>query len=251
MAKQTGLGANLFLGSYDLSGDVGAVDTIAAPRGSLDITGINKAAAERILTHRNGMLGFTGFWNATASQIVDALNNMPTTDLLATVAIPATFGAFAVGDVAASVNGKQIGLDSSSGQDGSLGVSTQVAANGYPLEWGQLLTVGLETFATGTVSGTSIDFGDTSTLFGAAAYLHVISHGSGTATFTIQDSADNSSFAAVTGMAFTNVTAATSERIQGTTSATVRRYVRVQKTGVSTATVAVINFVRYLTSQAI
>lgn len=251
MAKQSGLGANLLVAQYDLSGDVGAVESMAGNRTTHVITGINKAAQERILGLRSGAIRYSGFWNATSSQIVDVLNNMPTTDVLTTLAIPATFGSFAVGDAAASMQGKQLTFDQARGQDGSLGVTTSVESSGYTTEWGQLLTTGQQSFGTGTVNGTSIDLGDTSTLFGAAAYLHVISHGSGTATFTIQDSADDSSFAAVTGMAFTNVTAATSERIQGATDATVRRYVRVQKTGVSTATVAVINFVRYLTSQAI
>lgn len=251
MAKQSGLGANLYLGVYDLSGDVGAVDNISAPRGSLEITGINKAAAERILTLRDGMIGFSGFWNATASQITDVLNNMPTTDVLATVTFPTTFGSYAVGDPAASINAKQIGMDIARGQDGSLGLSSELRANSTGLEWGQLLTTGLQSFGTGTVNGTSIDFGDTETLFGAAAYLHVTSHGSGTATFTLQDSANDTDFAAITGMAFTAVTAATSERIQSAVTATVRRYVRVQKTGGSTATVTAINFARYLTSQAI
>ena len=78
-------------------------------------------------------------------------------------------------------------------------------ANGYALEWGALLTTGQQTFATGTVNGASIDRHSidftTSTAFGASAYLHVICHGSGTATFTVQDSEDDSDWAAVTGMA--------------------------------------------------
>jgi hypothetical protein len=148
--------------------------------------------------------------------------------VLCTVAIPATAGSFAVGDPAASIVGKQVTFDQARGQDGSLVVNTQLVSNGEALEWGQLLTTGKQSFGTGTVNGASIDFGDTETLFGASAYIHVTSHGSGTATFTIQDSADDSSFAAVTGMAFTAVTGATSERLQGATDATVRRYVRVR-----------------------
>lgn len=248
MAKQSGIGANLYLAQYDLSGDVGAVDGVSGGRGSIDVTGISSVAAERVLGLRHGEMGLTGFWNATTSQIVDVLNNMPTADVIATLAIPTTAGSFAVGDAAASLIGKQIGFDQTHGQDGTLGVSTQVQSNGYPLEWGQLLTTGKQTFATGTVNGTSIDYGSASTAFGATGYLHVFSIASGTATFKIQDSADNSTFADL--ITFTNVTAATSERVQLGLTATVRRYVRVQGSGVHGDAVVVCNFVRYLESQA-
>lgn len=254
MSKQSGLGANFLLGATDLSGDVGAIGTIAGPRNTQNVTSINKAAMERLVLRSSGQMAFTGFWNPTLAAIVDVLNDMPRTDLLATIAIPTIFGAFAVGDPAVSLVAKQIGFDQTFGEDGSLGIGTSLESNGHTIEWGQLLTTGQQSFATGTVSGTSIDRDGidytTSTAFGAAAYLHVVSHGSGTATFTIQDSADNSSFTAISGMAFTAVTGATSERIQVGLTDTVRRYVRVQKTGTSTATVATINFVRYLTSQA-
>lgn len=254
MTKQSGLGANLLFGAVDLSGDVGAVSSISGPRATQNVTGIDKAAMEKILLRSSGAMSFAGFWNPDAGAIIETLSALPRTDVLTTVAIPAIIGAFAVGDPAVSLVAKQIGLDQTLGDDGSLGVSTSLESNGYSIEWGQLLTTGQQSFGTGTVTGASIDRDGidftTSTAFGCAAYLHVISHGSGTATFTIEDSADDASFSAVTGMAFTAVTGATSERIQASLTETVRRYVRVKKTGTSTATVAVINFVRYLTTQA-
>jgi hypothetical protein len=88
-----------------------------------------------------------------------------------------------------------------------------------------------------------------STSFGLAAYLHVFSIGSGTATFTIQDSANRIAWANVTGGGFTNVTAAGVQRIQTATNGTVRRYVRVNVTGSFTNVVAVVHFVRYLNQQ--
>ena len=101
----------------------------------------------------------------------------------------------------ASMVAKQVDYASIIGADGSLGATVQMLANGYGLEWGELLTVGKQSFATGTVSGTSINFGAVSSAFGAAAYLHVFSVASGTATFTVQDSDDDSSFTAITGLA--------------------------------------------------
>jgi hypothetical protein len=108
-----------------------------------------------------------------------------------------------------------------------------------------MLTTGKQSFSTGTVSGTAIDLGATSTLFGASAYLHVFSVASGTATFTVQDSDDNLTFATITGLAFTAATGATSERLQTAAGATIRQYVRIQGTGVHGAAVVAVNFVRY------
>lgn len=253
MAKQSGIGANLYLAQYDLTGDVGSVQTIRGGRTPIDVTGIDKAAPERVLGLRDGEIGFAGWWNASAGQIVDVLNDMPTTDLLSTVTIPTTVGAYAVGDLGASMVGKQIMFDQTRGQDGSLAVSSQIMANGYPVEYGALLTTGKQTF-TGSANGTSldrhgIDF-TTSTAFGAASYLHVFSFTGTSATFTVADSADNTTFAAITGLAHTAATAATSERLQTSTTATIRRYVRVQVTGTFTSCVAALVFVRYLESQA-
>jgi hypothetical protein len=197
-----------------------------------------------------------------------------------------------------------------SGQDGSLGITGQALGSlGTRLEWGQLLTVGKQTFAAtqaiatwvantayslndlvvpttanghyykATTAGTShvtdeptwptngttvadgtvvwtdqgllpngLD-GTASTSFGLAAYLHVFSIGSGTATFTIQDSANRIDWTNVTGGGFTNVTAAGTQRIQTATNGTVRRYVRITVTGTFTNVVAIVNFVRYLNLQ--
>jgi hypothetical protein len=88
------------------------------------------------------------------------------------------------------------------------------------------------------------------TSFGLAAYLHVLSIGSGSVTFTVQDSADRIDWTAVTGGAFTAATAAGTQRIQTATDGDVRRYVRVHPTGTFTTVVAVVNFVRYLNQQS-
>jgi len=250
MAKQSALGANLYFGIYDLSGDVGVVDSISSPRGTLDVTAMDKSAMERILALRDGMLGFTGFWNASASQIFVALSAMPTTDVLSTLTIPATAGTFAVGDPGCALNGKEVSIDITRGQDGSLGISTEIQSNGTALEWGQLLTAGKASIATGTVNGTNLDNG-ASTAFGAAAYLHVFSMASGTMGVKLQDSPDNSAWSDLSGAAFTSVTGATSERIVLGTTAAVARHVRLVTSGVhATASMAVL-FVRYQTSQAI
>ncbi len=245
MAKQNALGSALFVGSVDLSGDIGAVTAINTNRGTFDVTAIDKSAMERIVGRRDGDIAFSSFWNVAAGAAHLTLSALPRTDVQVTTAIGAT-----VGNVAASIIAKQLNYAPTLGADGSLVASVNASANGYPLEWGELLTTGKQSFATGTVSGASIDLGSASTAFGAAAYLHVLSVASGTATFTVEDSADNTTFAAVTGMAFTGATGATVQRIQGAVGATVRRYVRITGSGVHGAAVVVVNFVRYMENPA-
>ena len=240
MAKQSGLGANLYTGVYDLSGDIGAVTQAETMRGTFDVTPIDKSAMERIVGRRDGAMAFTGFWNVSAGQEHPVLSALPRTDVISTLTIGS-----AVGSAAASMVAKQLNYSQTLGEDGSLGVGVNLQANGYGLEWGETLTVGKQSFATGTVSGTSINLGSASTAFGAAAYLHVFTMPSGTAAFTVQDSDDDSSFATVTGLAFTGITGATSLRLQTAAGLTVRQYVRIQGTGVHGTSTIVVNFVRY------
>ena len=74
-----------------------------------------------------------------------------------------------------------------------------------------------------TANTTAVDFGASSTL-GGQAFLHCTAHSSANISVKIQSSADNSSFADVSGFSFTALTGATSQRIA--TTNTVNRYVR-------------------------
>ena len=245
MAKQSGIGSNLYVAQFDVSGDIGAIGSIDTSRALLDLTDITESGFERTVGRRDGQITFSSFWNTAAGQAHPALSALPSADRIVSAFIGST-----VGSAAASLVAKQIGYGPSFGEDGSLVASTTALANGYGLEWGEMLTTGKQTFASGTQNGTSIDLGSVSTLFGAAGYLHAFSLGSGTPTVTIQDSANDTDFLAVTGMGFTAITAATSERVQGAVGATVRRYVRIQVTGTYTALVCAVAFVRYLSSSA-
>lgn len=251
MAKESGIGDSLYVAQFDLSGDVGAVTAAEATRAVLDVSAIQDPAMSRIVGLKDGHIDFMAFWNTAVGQEHLALSTMPATDRIVSF-----FHGSTVGNAAASCVGKQITYAPTRGQDGSLSISTNVQGNGYGLEWSGggngdgMLTTGKQTFASGTQSGTSIDYGSVSTLFGLAGYLHVFSLGSGTPTVTVQDSADNVTFAAVTGGAFTAISAATSERIQTAVGATVRRYVRIQVTGTYTNLVCAVNVIRYLTSSA-
>jgi hypothetical protein len=242
MAKSSGLGSSLIVGAYDVSGDIGALGTIETSRGVQDVSGIDKSALERIVLLKDGSLSFTSFWNTVAGQAHPVLSAQPRTDVQVSYLHGST-----VGEPAASMIAKQVSYAPTRGQDGSLVVENTAHANGYGLEWGALLTTGKQTFASGTVNGTSIDYGATSSLFGATGYLHTISLGSGTPTVTVTDSANDSTFAALapTSIVFTPVAAGTS-RVQTGVTATIRRYTRVEVTGTYTNLVAVLVFVRYL-----
>lgn len=240
MAKTSGLGSLLIVGGADVSGDIGDIGAIQVSRNYLDVSAINQSAMDRVPGLKDGDLTFNSYWNTAAGAAHATLSALPRTDQIVSYVHSSV-----VGGAVASMVGKEIGYAPTRGQDGSLVAAITAHANGYGLEWGELLTTGEQTFASGTVNGTSVDYGSTSSLFGAAAYLHVLSLGSGTPTVTIADSANDSSFTAVTAMAFTPTVVGAS-RLQGATNATVRRYVRVQVTGTYTALVAVVNFVRYL-----
>lgn len=240
MAKQSGLGSAFFAGVYDISGDVGALNQVETMVGTFDVPSIQDTAMARIVGRRDGAMSFTGFFNPSAGQSHLVLSALPRTDQIMSLGVGST-----VGSPAASITAKQTTYTPTFGQDGSLALAVATLANGYGLEWGEMLTTGKQSFATGTVSGTSIDLGAVSSLFGAAAYLHVISVASGTATFAVQDSANDSAFTDVTGLVFTGATGATTQRLQTAAGATIRRYIRVQGTGVHGAAVVFVNFVRY------
>jgi len=70
------------------------------------------------------------------------------------------------------------------------------------------------------------------TAFGAQAYLQVTSFAGTSVTVAVQDSADGASWAGVTGLSFTAVTAAPgTQRLATAGSATIRRYLRAVTTG--------------------
>ncbi len=221
MAKQSGLGDNLYVDGNNVSGDVGSVDTIAAPQNLLDVTGIDKSAHERIGALRDGEIKFTAFFNAATGKIHSVLKTLPTTDRYVSY-----FRGTTIGNPAASILAKQIGYDGKRGSDGTYVFDVDCQGNGYGLEWGNQLTAGLRT-DTAATNGASYDFG-AATSFGFQAYLHMNAFSGTDVTIKLQDSADNSSFTDISSGAFTAITTTTpqAQRIAVGGTATVRRYVR-------------------------
>jgi hypothetical protein len=239
MSKQSGLGDGLFLDDYDLSGDVGSLQRVAMPIATLDVTGINKRAHERIPGQHDGAIDYSAFWNASAGQSVpafeDGLNGGA--DRLVTYCRGLTLGS-----PAASMLAKQTSVEWTRGQDGALTAAVSAVGSAYGLDWGELHTAAVRT-DTAATNGASVD-GVAATAFGWQAYLHVLAFTGTSVTVAIEDSANNSTWAAVTGGAFVAATAAGIQRLAGGRTATLRRYVRVVTTGTFTNAVFVVNVVR-------
>lgn len=220
MAKVTGLGDNLYIGGYNLSGDINAINQISMPIHTLDFTGIDKSAHERIYGQSGGEIDFTSFFNPTTGQEHTILSTKPRTDTQVMY-----MRGTAIGNAAACMNAKQVTYDPKRGNDGSLVFSIKTQSNAFGLEWGVQLTAGLRTDTTAT-TGTGYDTGG-SLSFGGQAYLQVTALTGTDITVKIQDSADNVTYADVSGLTFAQTTAAhTFQRISISNTSTIRRYVR-------------------------
>jgi hypothetical protein len=219
VSKQGGLGDNFYLDGYDLSGDLSTVAAHGGPA-VLDVTSIDKSAMVRLGGVRTGSLAWTSYFNDTAGQEHPVLSVRPTTDRIGTYC-----RGTAIGSPAASCVAKQVNYDPTRAADGALTVAVDCEANGYGVEWGRLLTAG-KRVDTAATNGTSLD-GAAATTFGAQAYLQVFAFTGTDVTIGLEDSANNSAFSALTGMAFTQVTSAPAKQRKATAAgATVRRYVR-------------------------
>ena len=241
MAKQSGLGGALWISGYDVSGDIQQFAT-ASPAQPLDVTGIDKAAMERILGQRDGSIDMTTFFNPSevaGDSIHQRLSPLPTADQLVT-AIPV---AVTLGGPAACLVAKQLNYDMKRAQSGEVLFEMSAQSNGYGIEWGKLLTPGIRTDAAAT-NGPGVDMGDGSAPaftgaanFGLQAYLHVMAFTGTSVTVKLQESSDNGVgdvWADVAGGSFTAATGVTFERIATAGNLTVERYLRVVTSGVFT-----------------
>lgn len=241
--KTTGLGDNWYVGGNDLSTDTQQIQRVGGGPAAGDYTDITQSAHARVGLLRAGEMNWTSYFDKGTGQAHPVLSALPTADTLVSYFHQPT----AIGSAAASMVAKQIGYDPTRAGDGSLTVAVASQSNAYGMEWGQALTVGKRTDSSAT-NGGSIDCGATSTLFGAQIYLHVFAVTGTSVTVKLQDSADNSTFADLSGAAFTAATAAGWQRLQLASGATVRRYVRAVTTGTFTVGTFAVNFVRNLTA---
>jgi hypothetical protein len=236
--KSSGLGNQLYLGGYDLSGTTGSLSKIASPHAVLDVTAIDKSAMERIGALRDGVIDFMSYWDSVNAH--PSLSALPRTDIGAMFAMSKVLGTQAACMVA-----KQLNYDPTRATGGALTAAVALDANGYGMEWCRTLTAG-KRVDTAATNGASVDDGATNapSVFGAQFYLQVFAFTGTDVTVKIQDSADNTSFADLATAAFAQVTSTTpqTQRIAISNAATVRRYLRattVTTGGFTSATFAV------------
>lgn len=238
MTKQGGMGDRLFIAGYDFSGDIGSIGDVGGGPAASEVTGIDKSALERIGVVRDGRINYGAYFNPSTNQEHKRLSLLPTAD----VDMMYCRG-IALGGPVASMTAKQANYDGNRAEDGSFTFAVNAMANGYGLEWGNLLTAGKRTDTTATSPATGIDT-TASAAFGAQAYLQVFAVTGTSVTVTIQDSADNATFANVTGLAFTAATGITTQRLATGNTATIRRYIRAITTGVFTNAVFAVAIVK-------
>lgn len=240
MAKQTGLGMRLYLQGYDLSGDVGAINTIRASTATLDVTSIDLSAMKRITGLRDGEISFNCFFNDAALAEHALLSTLPTTNVLALVLRGTTRG-----DACWALTAKQVNYDWNRAQDGSLTGTVQlIGAGGFALETGELL-VAKTTHASAT-DETALD-GTAQSTSGAVGFLQHFSAASGTVEYDIEDSSDNNTFANL--LAFSDVAtpyAPIAQRVA--VAGTVERYVRASTNGTFTTAVFAMGLRRRIAS---
>lgn len=226
MAKESGLGANLYIDGVDVSGDAGQVNNISKSLSTLPVTGIDKSANERVPGKLDGRIQAQFWFNPTNAH--PALSNPPRAD-----SVYSYFHRQALAMPVANLVAKRHTYDPNRNADGSLTIDVEGLANAWWLDWGWSLTAGKRTDGSGA-NGTGVDFGAGAN-FGLQAYLHVFAFTGTDCDIEIEQSSDNGvgdAFASVTGGAFTQVTSAPfSQRIATARNQAVERYLRVATSG--------------------
>lgn len=231
MAKQTGLGDNYYIDGTDLSGDTQALGKISGGPAALDMTAINNSAFARQGGLRDGGIDWVSYFNPGAGLTHAKLSALPTADVICTY-----FHQPAIGNDAASLNGKQVNYDPTRGTDGSLTFAVSAQASAFGLEWGFQLTPGRRVDTTATAAGPGNSLNTlASASFGAQAYFHLFAFSGTSVTISVWDSADNITFAAVAGLTTTALTVPGAVRVAISNTATVRQYVAVATVGTFTS----------------
>ena len=233
MAKQSGLADAFYLSGFDISGDVNSLTSVHGGPAVLDMTDITESAMDRKGGERDGGIAWNSFFDSAAGKAHAALSPAGSADEIATY-----FRGTAIGNPAASCNGKQPDYDPNRGADGSLILGVSVVASGFGLEWGDQLTPGrrVDTAATAAGAGNSFDTG-ASLAFGAQMYVHLFAFAGTSVTIKVQDSADNISFLDIAGTSLTTAaltSAPQAVRVAIPNTTTVRRYLAVATVGTFT-----------------
>lgn len=211
-----GRNSRVYFNSADLSGFLSAADVQTEVDNSDTSTFLNDGYRSNMAGLQGHTYSFDGFHDASlplpAAMGVDA-----------GVLSVGIGGGATVGDPVelASITSTSLGKNPT--MDGAVAISWAAQATGH-LGLGQVLHPNSED--TNTTTGSSKDDG-ASTSAGWTAHLHVFLVDGGSWVVKVQDSADNSSWADVSGLSFTAATGVTQQRlVSASATATLRRYVR-------------------------
>lgn len=224
MTKVSGLGDDLFAGGWHIGGDIQSLTVNGGPN-PLDVTDITQSGHARLGGLRAGSIKVVAYHdNATTGTTSEhlAFAPLPTADVIGTY-----LRGQVIGNPAACCNARQVDYNPTRGTDGSLTFTVDMESDAYGVEWGTQLTAGART-DTAATNGTSNDFGGASNSFGAQAYLQATALTGTDVTVTLQDSADNVSFANIAGGGFAQITGGlpAAQRIATASNLQIRRYVR-------------------------
>lgn len=227
MAVSTGLGGQLFVDQYDLTGDIPSVQRMAMPSGVLDFTTIDKSAMRRGYAHVDGELAFTSFFDDGTDLEHTALKAKGS----GADRVCSYLQGSAIGNMAFGLVSKQINYDGNRNADGSLVFDIQMLANQYGSNFTTQLTAGKRTDSAAT-NGSSHNNGAASAN-GLVVYVHLFAFTGTSVTIAVQQSSDNGG-----GDAFANIlatsalTTPTAVRLATASLTTsVEQYLRVVTTG--------------------
>jgi hypothetical protein len=148
MAKTTGLGDNLYLDGYDVSGDIGSIQSISNKRALLDVTGLDKDAHERLPGLGDAEISFTSFYNPSDGTDPDDLV-VGAHEILKNILNGRHvlyFRGTVLGGAVAAMIGAQASYKLDRSAQGALTGEVQVMnAGGKLVEWGRSLTAGKHT----------------------------------------------------------------------------------------------------------
>lgn len=230
MAKQGGMGDNLYIGGYELGGDIASIQRVGGGPAPWDATDITLSGVARLGLARDGGIDATTFFDKAAGKTHPRLSLLPTADAIVTYCRSTVLGA-----PAAALVSKQIGYDGTRGQDGSFTFAVQSQANGYGLEWGIQGTAGTRADTT-AMTGSAVDQGSASPgAFGLQMYVHLTAFTGTSVTIKLQESSDNAgdAYADVVGATTGALSAIGATRV-ATGAIAVERYLKVVTTGTFT-----------------
>lgn len=227
--------ARVYLSGYDMSGYSRSIGDLRHAHEEADTTAMSdlvKSALPGAATMSVGTLN--GLFDTTATSGLHVIGSATNgSRQLVTVAI-GDRAAPAQGDPAFTVIANQLGYQATlDGQTAAVTIpfSDGVAADGqggllYATPWGRLLNANVA--RTGANASSGVD-GAASTSLGGVLVYHITA-ANGTATLSVDDSADNSTFAAVSGLTTGSITmaAGTWGAVALARNATIRRYTRWQ-----------------------